>query len=284
MLRRLEVIVMNNQSSMNLEIIKKPKKEDFQHYYIEHFGPMLEEAGFREVDYKGIRWIKVIQDSVLLSINFPILFSVMFNVYYNFQPLFYPVVFPATDGPTGYIQHRETFFNARQYYNKMFHNQDPVYVTPLHEGTKDLVAQYWINVLKRTVLPTLQGITDVRSCHVVYQKHLSLALPIGIGGRNLLEAVYLHDDAECERIRYQVLVPILKEFGENYKVNLGYEWLLGKKTDESGIPVKALIDDISGTKDMLHSIMTENEKRSRKTLKRVLSHTVNQGDGFHVPK
>lgn len=257
---------------MSISEIKslKPTKSDFEHYFQEYYGPVLEKNGLVKV--RGTHWVRLIDNQVLLGVHF-VPEKSWFNLYYSLQPLFFPVEFPVKT--MGYHDRRMTFFNAELIFCRAFHTSSYNNATPLFEGTKLKTVQYIQAVINNVILPAFQKIQDVQSCHQVYCEHRRIdPLFVDLDSRYLLQCVYLNLENECAEFRDKYLVPLLQSEGPDYCVFLAYEWLRRRGGAQYGIPVGALIDSLSGDRKLLFDWMLMTEAKSRKALSAI---TTDQG-------
>ena len=262
---------MTNEAKNDESTWLRPTSEDFQKYFSENYAELLDNNGFSKVSLKGQRWIRVVDDSVLQSVQF-IPYYTMFDLYFGCQPLFYPVVFPKSR--IGYHDHDQSFFDADCMYRRN-HEQMPYWATPLYPGAIEPAVRHWKNVIHETVLRTLNSVTDLPTCHSFYQENRPQWFSTAqnaFDGRYLLECVALHDDAECMRICNNILVPLLNEEGPQYRVCFAPQWPK-TKTDGMvycGMLVSKLIEDLTGDRSILQSMMKKTDEQSRSLLKKVL--------------
>ena len=268
---------MTNKTNFDESTWLRPTSEDFQKYFSENYAELLDSHGFSNVSFKGQRWIRVVDDSILQSVQF-IPYHTMFYLYFGCQPLFYPVVFPQKR--IEYHDRRQSFFDAdcmyRRNHYRRNHEQMPYWGTPLYPGTMEPAVRHWRNVINETVLRTLNSVTDLPTCHSFYQEYRSQWFSNAqnaFDGRYLLECVALHDDAECMRICDNILAPLLKMQGSQYRVCFALKWPKMKADDKVcyGMLVSDLIEDLTGDRSILRSMMKKTDEQSRSLLKKVLS-------------
>ncbi len=244
-----------------------PGKDEIRRYFRESYGPLLEKEGLCYISYRGDRWYRVVDQTVLLSVHvLPTRYN--YQVYYGYQPLFFPMTFPTTRPQ--YINHRTTLFDADLQYHWQYHPTGIINLTPLYsEETRRADAAYWTDVFERTVFPVFKSIKDMVSCHEVYkeQRRDSGRLYLEFDGRLLLESVYLDKSSEINYICNHILKKSL-ERNPNTIVWMDYSWLTAK--DESkAIPVADLIADLEGSRELLWKRINYTLEDSRKKLRKL---------------
>ncbi len=251
---------------MGIEEMKSlfPTRAVYEDYFQTYYGPLLEANGLTKV--KGPHWVRLCDDQVLTGVHF-VQEKSWFYLYYSLQPLFFPVVFPTKQ--SDYHQRRMSFFNAELIFCRKFKVSSYNNATPLYEGSREKTVKYYQAMLNHVVLPAFQKIRDVETCHQVYLEQRSLdPLVISLDTRNLLECVYLNLEDECERFLNRELVPLLQRDGPDFRVPLEYEWLKRSRSGQYGVPVKDLIDSLSGDRQLLWKWMKQTEEKSRKTVQK----------------
>lgn len=262
---------MTNETNFDESSLLRPTSEDFQKYFSENYAELLDSHGFSNVSFKGQRWIRVVDDSVLQSVQF-IPYHTMFYLYFSCQPLFYPVVFPKNR--IEYHDRKQSFFDADCMYRRN-HAQMPYWGTPLYPDAIEPAVRHWRNVINETVLRTLNSVTNLPTCHSFYQEYRSQWFSNAqdaFDGRYLLECVALHDDAECMRICDRILAPLLSSQGSQHRVCFAPQWPK-TKTDGTvycGMLVSELIEDLTSNRTILQSLMKKTDEQSRSFLKKVL--------------
>lgn len=262
---------MKNEMNHNESRWLCPTFEEFQMYFSQNYASLLESQGFVMISFKGQRWIRVVNDAVFQSVQF-IPHHAMFYLYFGYQPIFYPIDFPKSR--IGYHDQAQRFFDADCIYRRN-HEGAPYWGTPLFPGTMEPAVRHWKSVIIETVLPTLNAVTDLRTCHSSYQEYRSQWLSNAqceFDGRSLLECVALNDDVECKRICDSILAPLLKSQGAQSRVCFAPQWPKMKVNDTvyRGMLVSSVIEDLLGDRAFLRSMMQKTEKESRLLLKRVL--------------
>lgn len=232
----------------------RPTLSELQDYCRENYAEVLEHEGFLRVSYRGDRWIRVIGQDILQSVQF-VPFYAAFQLYIGCQPFFLPAFFPKAE--RGYHDCRDRFFDADYLFRKT-HTETFVYhAAPLSPQSKTDAVLYWQRVICETVLPILNSITDLSSCHTWYEKNM----PVwdfgqeSFDGRYLLECVALQDEKACNRILNNVLLPLLRQEGAACSVCLTYEYARRAGSEKSRILVSDLVEDLSGKKDRIREWM-----------------------------
>lgn len=240
----------------------------------DYFSELFESNGFRNIKYRGSRWVRYIDQSVFESIQFVPYYSA-FEIYYSFQPFFYPLDLPYSR--IAYHDRFWSYFNPVADYYAMA-PQEPTFTEEPFSSQKamDRSATYWKNVLEKTVFPLLDLISDAASCCEVHKIRYSRAgvtdlLSLGFNGRYLLECAFMGNWKECERISNRFLLPILQKEGPEHEVFVDYQGAERRKAiNRAPIPVGLLVSDIQGTMSVLQKRIADNGNQTAKLVDEIM--------------
>lgn len=241
------------------------QKESISLFFREQFHHSLEREGFTYIRFQGDRWLRTVDNTVLLSVHLqPVCRT--FEVYYGYQPLFLPLGFPTEI--VDYLKYKRLLFNADTEYRQKQGGVLPYLTNPLKNAeTRRQAASYWQQVLETAVFPVLRPIRNEASCHAVYSQRREQKNAWGpdrFDDRYLMECVWLGYWEELERICQEQLLPMLRS---NPQATVSMDCCGAEAGGTVGeMPAAQLLEDLQAGAPKLRSRMTATAARSKTKL------------------